>query len=132
MHATKPDVIAANLAAVEAHFHSEATGEVDPAVELYTEDAVWESSARGLIFGGGGATAGQHPDRATGGEGTDTAGGDPDWGDGASGRLGTLRVPDASESPRDPTPEPRYPAPAVVADRGHLPGLSAQLSGHQW
>ena len=57
MQATESDVIAANLAAVEAHFHSEATGEVEQAVELYTDDAVWESPARSLIFRGKEATA---------------------------------------------------------------------------
>jgi ketosteroid isomerase-like protein len=57
VHATESDVIAANLAAVEAHFHSEATGEVEAAVDLYTDDAVWESPARGLRFEGKEATA---------------------------------------------------------------------------
>jgi ketosteroid isomerase-like protein len=57
MQATQPDIIAANLAAVEAHFHNEATGEVERAVDLYTDDAVWESPGRGLIFRGKEATA---------------------------------------------------------------------------
>jgi len=46
------EVIAANLATVEAHFHSEATNEVDEALKLYTEDIVWEAPARNLIFQG--------------------------------------------------------------------------------
>ena len=49
-------VIAANLAAVEAHFHSEATNEVEKALELYTDDIVWESPARDLVFRGKEAT----------------------------------------------------------------------------
>jgi ketosteroid isomerase-like protein len=49
-------LIAANLAAVEAHFHSEAAGEVERALELYTDDIVWESPARDLVFRGKEAT----------------------------------------------------------------------------
>ena len=49
-------LIAANLAAVEAHFHSEAAGEVERALELYTDDIVWESPARELVFRGKEAT----------------------------------------------------------------------------
>ncbi len=37
--------IAANLAAVEAHFHAEAENEVTAALELYTDDIVWEAPA---------------------------------------------------------------------------------------
>jgi ketosteroid isomerase-like protein len=40
-----PDRIARNLAAVEAHFHSEAVNEVEAALELYTDDIVWEAPA---------------------------------------------------------------------------------------
>lgn len=46
------DIIAANLATVEAHFHSEAENEVDQALELYTEDIVWEAPSRNLVFRG--------------------------------------------------------------------------------
>jgi ketosteroid isomerase-like protein len=49
-------VIEANLAAVEAHFHSEAANEVEKALELYTDDIVWESPARDLVFRGKEAT----------------------------------------------------------------------------
>jgi ketosteroid isomerase-like protein len=49
--------VALNLAAVEAHFHNEAANEVDKAVELYTEDAIWEGPMRGLVFKGKEATA---------------------------------------------------------------------------
>jgi ketosteroid isomerase-like protein len=38
-------VVATNLAAVEAHFHSEAEQEVTAALELYTDDIVWEAPA---------------------------------------------------------------------------------------
>ena len=39
------DRIARNLACVEKHFHSEATNEVEAALELYTDDIVWEAPA---------------------------------------------------------------------------------------
>jgi ketosteroid isomerase-like protein len=50
-------VIAENLAVVDAHFHSEAANEIDRAVGLYTDDIVWESPARGLVFHGRQAAA---------------------------------------------------------------------------
>ena len=53
---TREELVAANLAAVEAHFHTEATGEIDRALELYTDDIVWESPARQLVFQGKEAT----------------------------------------------------------------------------
>jgi ketosteroid isomerase-like protein len=37
--------VAENLATVEAHFHSEAENEVAAALELYTDDIVWEAPA---------------------------------------------------------------------------------------
>ena len=37
--------VAQNLAGVEAHFHSEAVNEVAAALELYTEDIVWDAPA---------------------------------------------------------------------------------------
>ena len=52
----REELIAANLAAVEAHFHSEAANEVEQALELYTDDIVWESPARDLVFRGKEAT----------------------------------------------------------------------------
>ena len=48
----REDLIAANLAAVEAHFHSEAVNEVEKALDLYTDDIVWESPVRNLVFRG--------------------------------------------------------------------------------
>ncbi len=43
----KPDAdrIAENLACVERHFHSEAQNEVEAALELYTDDIIWEAPA---------------------------------------------------------------------------------------
>ena len=46
------ELIAANLAVVEAHFHSEAVNEVERALELFTDDIVWESPVRGLRLRG--------------------------------------------------------------------------------
>ncbi len=46
------DIIQANLATVEAHFHSEAANEVDEALKLYTDDIIWEAPARNLLFQG--------------------------------------------------------------------------------
>ena len=51
------DIITANLAAVAAHFHSEAVNEVEAALDLYTDDVVWEAPARGLRFEGKRAVA---------------------------------------------------------------------------
>ena len=39
------DLVAENLACVEKHFHSEATNEVEAALELYTDDILWEAPA---------------------------------------------------------------------------------------
>ena len=39
------DLVARNLAAVENHFHSEAVGEVEAALETFTDDIVWEAPA---------------------------------------------------------------------------------------
>jgi ketosteroid isomerase-like protein len=38
--------ITANLAVVEAHFGSEAEGRIEAALELYTDDVVWEAPSR--------------------------------------------------------------------------------------
>ena len=50
-------MVAANLAAVEAHFHSEASNEVEQALDLYTDDVVWEAPARKLVYKGKRAVA---------------------------------------------------------------------------
>jgi ketosteroid isomerase-like protein len=39
------DRIAQNMAAVESHFHSEAHNEIEAALEMYTNDIVWEAPA---------------------------------------------------------------------------------------
>ena len=39
------DRIARNLGCVEKHFHSEAVDEVEAALELYTDDIVWDAPA---------------------------------------------------------------------------------------
>ncbi len=51
------DKIAANLAIVEAHFGSEATGRIDDALALYTDDVVWEAPSRDLVIKGKEAVA---------------------------------------------------------------------------
>ena len=43
-------MIAANLAVVEAHFGSEAAGRIEAALELYTDDIVWEAPSRNLVI----------------------------------------------------------------------------------
>ncbi len=51
------DIIATNLAAVEAHFGSEASGRIEDALELYTDDVVWEAPSRHLVIEGKAAVA---------------------------------------------------------------------------
>lgn len=41
----KKDRIAENLACVELHFHTEAHNEIEAALELYTDDILWEAPA---------------------------------------------------------------------------------------
>lgn len=50
-------LIAANLAIVEAHFGSEEAGRIDAALELYTDDIVWEAPSRDLVIKGKEAVA---------------------------------------------------------------------------
>ena len=42
------DRIARNLKCVEKHFHSEAVDEVEAALDLYTDDIVWDAPALNL------------------------------------------------------------------------------------
>jgi ketosteroid isomerase-like protein len=54
------DRIAQNLAAVENHFHSEAVNDVEAALEMFTDDILWEAPApNGLnrVFSGKEAVA---------------------------------------------------------------------------
>lgn len=46
------DIVAHNLEVVEAHFHSEEANEIEQALELYTDDIIWEAPARHLVFKG--------------------------------------------------------------------------------
>ena len=39
------DRIAQNLACVDGHFHSEATNDIEAALELYTDDIIFEAGA---------------------------------------------------------------------------------------
>ena len=39
------DRVAENLACVELHFHTEAQNEIEAALELYTDDIIWEAPA---------------------------------------------------------------------------------------
>ena len=56
------DILAANLAAVEVHFGSEASGRIDDAIALYTDDVVWEAPSRNLEFRGKEAVAANYRD----------------------------------------------------------------------
>ena len=60
------DIIAANLATVEAHFGSEASGRVEAAVELYTDDVVWEATSRELVLKGKAAVAANYREMFSG------------------------------------------------------------------
>ena len=51
------DIIAENLAAVEAHFGSEESGRIEDAIDLYTDDVVWEAPSRNLEIRGKEAVA---------------------------------------------------------------------------
>lgn len=47
---TRDEIIARNLAVVEAHFHNENPDDVEKAVALYTDDISWEAPSRGMIY----------------------------------------------------------------------------------
>jgi ketosteroid isomerase-like protein len=51
------DQVATNLRVVEAHFGSEAEGRVEAAVDLYTDDIVWEAPSRHVRLQGKAAVA---------------------------------------------------------------------------
>jgi ketosteroid isomerase-like protein len=46
------DRIAHNLAIVDAHFEAEAKQHIEPVLDLYTDDVVWEAPARRLVLHG--------------------------------------------------------------------------------
>ena len=60
------NMIEANLAAVEAHFGSEAGGRIDEAVDLYTDDIVWEAPSRNIVLNGKQAVAGNYREMFSG------------------------------------------------------------------
>ena len=60
------DMIAANLAAVEAHFGNEASGRVQAAVDLYTDDIIWEAPSRNLVLKGKQAVAANYREMFSG------------------------------------------------------------------
>lgn len=47
---THDEIIARNLAAVQAHFHNENPDDVDKAIALYTDDIIWEAPSRGMVY----------------------------------------------------------------------------------
>jgi ketosteroid isomerase-like protein len=47
---SREQVIARNLAVVEAHFHNEHPDRIDEALRLYTDDIVWEGPSRGQVY----------------------------------------------------------------------------------
>jgi ketosteroid isomerase-like protein len=47
---SREQVIARNLAVVEAHFHNEHPDRIDAALRLYTDDIVWEGPSRGQVY----------------------------------------------------------------------------------
>ena len=47
---TREEIIQRNLDVVEAHFHNETPEKVHEAIDLYTDDIIWEGPARGLVF----------------------------------------------------------------------------------
>ena len=46
---TPEQVVARNLAAVDAHFHNENPEDIDKAIDLYGDSIVWEVPARGVL-----------------------------------------------------------------------------------
>jgi len=46
------DIIAKNLDVVQAHFHNENPAGIKAALDLYTDDIVWEVPARGILLRG--------------------------------------------------------------------------------
>ena len=47
---TPDEVIARNLAVVQAHFHNENPDDVDKAIALYADDITWEAPSRGMVY----------------------------------------------------------------------------------
>jgi ketosteroid isomerase-like protein len=51
------DQVAHNLAVVNAHFQSESIRRIEPALDFYTDDIVWEAPSRQLSLRGKDAVA---------------------------------------------------------------------------
>jgi ketosteroid isomerase-like protein len=47
---TPDQIVARNLAAVDAHFHNENPQDIDKAIDLYGDSIVWEVPARGVLL----------------------------------------------------------------------------------
>ncbi len=47
---TPEQIVARNMAAVDAHFHNENPQDIDKAIDLYADSIVWELPARGLLL----------------------------------------------------------------------------------
>jgi ketosteroid isomerase-like protein len=47
---TAEEVVARNLAVVDAHFHNENPADIDKAIDLYGDTIVWEVPARGVLL----------------------------------------------------------------------------------
>ncbi|MCX4909894.1 nuclear transport factor 2 family protein [Streptomyces sp. NBC_00878] len=47
---TRDEIVARNLAVIEAHFHNENPEDVEKAVALYADDISWEAPSRGMIY----------------------------------------------------------------------------------
>jgi len=54
----RSDLVQHNMHVVQEHFHSEDIGAIEAAIELYTDDIVWESPARQFTAVGKEAVAG--------------------------------------------------------------------------
>ena len=46
---TAEQIVARNMAAVDAHFHNENPEDIDKAIDLYGDTIVWEVPARGVV-----------------------------------------------------------------------------------
>jgi hypothetical protein len=62
---TQEQIVARNLAAVDAHFHNENPQDIDEAIDLYDDSIVWEAPARGVLLHG--EAAGRTPTSCSGG-----------------------------------------------------------------
>src|SRR3954462_13821301 len=47
---TSDQIVARNLAAVDAHFHNENPNDIDKAIALYGDSIVWEVPSRGVLL----------------------------------------------------------------------------------